>query len=74
MINMRSILTYSLAILGLICFLSVFFESNNPQIIFSAILIGMMGFFRINPLIYQKISFLNDFKLDLCISLLAAFL
>jgi NitT/TauT family transport system permease protein len=32
-----------------------------------------MGFFRINPLIYQKISFLNDFKLDLCISLLAAF-
>ena len=43
MINMRSILTYSLAILGIICFLSVFFESNNPQIIFSAILIGMMG-------------------------------
>ena len=56
MINMRSILTYSLAILGLICFLSMFLK-NNPQIIFSAIMIGMMGIFRINPLIYQKISF-----------------
>ena len=73
MINMKSILTYSLALLGLICFLSVFFESNNPQIVFSAILIGIIGIFRINPLFYQKISFLNDFKLDLCISLLAAF-
>ena len=34
MINMKSILTYSLAMIGLICFLSVFFESNNPQIVF----------------------------------------
>ena len=73
MINMQSILTYSITIFGLICFFSIFFESNNPQIIALAVIITAISFTRIVSEISKKISFVDDPKLDLVIGLIVAF-
>ena len=73
MINMQSILTYSITIFGIICFFSIFFESNNPQIIALAVIIIAISFSRIVSQILRKISFIDDPKIDLIIGLIVAF-
>lgn len=73
MINMRSILSYSITIFGLICFFSIFFADNNLQIIALVVIITAISFSRIVSQILRKISFIDDPKIDLIIGLLAAF-
>ena len=70
--SVQSILRFSLALLSLMCFLSLFFESNNPQIIILASLIAFIGVCRLHALFSTKLIFIQHVQLDIGVSLLAA--
>ena len=72
--NMQGILKYNLALLSFICFFSIFFESNSPYIVYSALLFAIISLSRLSSLISRKIRGLDDFKLDLIVSLVTALL
>ncbi len=72
--NTQVVLKYNLALLSLICFFSIFFETNSPYTVILALLFTVIALSRLSSLISKNIGFLDDFKLDLGVSLLAALL
>ena len=67
--SVQSVLRFSLALLGLMCFLSLFFESNNPQIIILASLIAFIGVCRLHALFSTKL--INFFIAPVDVSILS---
>ena len=72
--NIQVVLKYSLALSSLACFFSIFFDTNSLYVEFLVILTTIITLSRLNSIIPEKIGFVDDLKLDLSVSLLAALL